>query len=91
MPHWNDFKGNDPTPHDRLLLLITQPQLFDAAEAHIYDILVGYWNSNSRAFVAASSPSTAANGRIVRVFKWADLPDHSDVTLRCQVGLERRR
>ena len=33
MPHWNDFISNDATPHDRRLLLITQPDIFDAAQA----------------------------------------------------------
>jgi hypothetical protein len=87
MPLWNDFKGEDETPKNRRLLLITQPQMFDATEEHAYDILVGYWNANSRAFVAADSPATPANGQILRVHKWAELPDHSDVTLRSQVGL----
>ena len=87
MPHWNDFKGNDATPHDRLLLLMAQPQMFDATEERIYDILVGYWHAKKMEFVAAYSPAAPANGQTVRVFKWAELPDHSGVTLRSQVGL----
>jgi hypothetical protein len=87
MPHWNDFKGNDATPHDRLLLLMAQPQMFDATEEHIYDILVGYWHAKKMEFVPADSLAAPANGQTVRVFKWAELPDHSDVTVRSQVGL----
>jgi hypothetical protein len=87
MPLWNEFKSNDATPKDRRLLLMTQPQMFDGTEEHIYDILVGYWNAKSWAFVAADSPATPATGQTLRVFKWAELPDHSDVTLRSQVGL----
>jgi hypothetical protein len=63
MPLWNEFKGNDVTPHDRRLLLIAQPQMLDATDEHVYDLLVGYWNAKSRAFVAAASPATPANAR----------------------------
>jgi hypothetical protein len=87
MPIWNEFKGNDSTPKDRRLLLIAQPQMFDATEEHVYDVLVGYWNAKSWAFVAADSPATPANGQTLRVYKWAELPDHSGVALRSQVGL----
>jgi hypothetical protein len=67
MPLWNEFKGNDATPHDRRLLLIAQPRLFDATEEHVYDVLVGYRNAKSRAFVAADCPATPANGQTLRV------------------------
>jgi hypothetical protein len=87
MPLWNEFKSNDATPKDRRLLLMTQPQMFDGTEEHIYDILVGYWNAKSWAFVAAGSPATPATGQTLRVFKCAELPDHSGVALRSQVGL----
>jgi hypothetical protein len=87
MPHWNDFKGDDPTLHGRRLLLMAQPQMFDATEAHIYDILVGYWHEKFRAFVPADSAAAPANGQTPRVHKWAELPDHSGMILRSQVGL----
>src|SRR5882724_308976 len=74
-------KGNDVTPHDRRLLLLTQPQMLDATEEHIFDILVGYWHAEKMVFVAADSAAAPANGQTVRVFKWAELPDHSDITL----------
>jgi hypothetical protein len=63
MPDWNDFISNDATPHGRRLLSITQPDKFDGAAKDIFDILVGYWNEKSNAFVAADSPSTPANGQ----------------------------
>jgi hypothetical protein len=91
MPHWNVFKANDATPQDRLLLLMAQPQMFDATEERIYDVLVGYWNEKSRAFVPVNSPAAPANGQTLRVHKWAELPDHSDVILRPQVGLSDAR
>jgi hypothetical protein len=93
MSDWNDFISNDATPHDRLLLLLTRPQMLDAAAEHIHDILVGYWHAKEMAFVAASTPSTTGigQGKKVRVFKWAELPDHSDVILRSQVHLSAAR
>ena len=87
MSDWHDFISDDATPHDRRILLITQPDKFDATEEHIYDILIGYWNENSRAFVAADSPSTPANGQILRVFKWAELTNLPNFAWRSQVGL----
>jgi hypothetical protein len=90
MPLWNEFKGNDVTPHDRRRLLLSQPQMLDATEEHIFDILVGYWHAKKMAFVAVDSPAAPANGQTVRVFKRAELPDHSDITLRSQVHLERK-
>jgi hypothetical protein len=87
MPHWNDFKGNDATPLDRLLLLMAQPQMFDATEERIYDILVGYWHAkkwNSLQPIARPRPPMAKQSGCL---KWAELPDHSGVTLRSQVGL----
>jgi hypothetical protein len=86
---WREDIAN--APHDRRLLLITQPQMFDAADEHVYDVLVGYWNAKSRAFVAADSPATPANGQTLRVYKWAELPNHSGVALRSQVGLNPAR
>jgi hypothetical protein len=81
---WNDVKGDDPALHGRRLLLITQPQMYDAAQADIYDIVVGYWHKGKRAFVAADSPATCENGQTLRAYKWAELPDHLFVTLRPQ-------
>jgi hypothetical protein len=86
---WREDIAN--APKDKLLLLLTQPQMLDATEEHIFDILVGYWHARKMAFVAADSPAAPANGQTVRVFKWAELPDHSDITLRSQVNLERKR
>jgi hypothetical protein len=57
---WNDFKSDDPALRGRRLLLITQPQMHDGAQADIYDILVGYWHQKKRKFVAADSPATPA-------------------------------
>jgi hypothetical protein len=82
---WSEDIAN--APHDRLLLLITKPQMLDAATEHIYDILVGYWHEKFRVFVPADSMAAPANGQTLRVHKWAELPDHSDVTVRSQVGL----
>jgi hypothetical protein len=84
MPIWNDFKGDDPALHGRRLLLIAQPQTYDGAQADVYDMLIGYWHKNKRAFVAADSPATPETGQTLRVSKWAELPDHSFVTLRTQ-------
>jgi hypothetical protein len=86
---WRDDIAN--APHDQLLLLLTRPQMLDGAAEHIHDILVGYRHAKKMAFVAADSPAAPANGQTVRVFKWAELPDHSDITLRSQVHLERKR
>jgi hypothetical protein len=86
---WREDMAN--APHDRLLLLITKPQMFDAATEHVYDILVGYWHAKKMEFVPVDSLAAPANGQTVRVFKWAELPDHSDVTVRSQVGLSDAR
>jgi hypothetical protein len=75
------------TPHGRLLLLISQPEKYDAAQADIYDISVGYWHKKKMEFVLADNPATAASSEILRVFKWAELPDHSFVKLRSQVHI----
>jgi hypothetical protein len=86
---WREDIAN--APHDRLLLLLTKPKQLDAATEHIYDILVGYWHSKEGAFAPVDSSAAPANGQTVRVFKWAELPDHSDVTVRSQVHLELKR
>jgi hypothetical protein len=39
MSDWKDFISNDATPDGRLLLLISQPDTFDAAQEHIYDVV----------------------------------------------------
>jgi hypothetical protein len=82
MSDWNDFISNDATPHNRRLLLITQPDTFDAAQEHIYDVVVGYWNELTGAFVQAVAPSDKATGRTLRVHKWRDLPELPKLTLR---------
>jgi hypothetical protein len=87
MSDWKDFISNDATLHDRRLLLITQPDTFDAAQEHIYDVVVGYWNKYSKAFVQAVAPSDKATGRTLRVHKWRDLPELPDLTWRNLVGL----
>jgi hypothetical protein len=79
MPIWNDVKGDNTALHGRRLLLIAQPRTCDATEADIHDIVVGYWHKGKRAFVAADE-----NGQTLRAYKWAELPDHSFVTLRPQ-------
>jgi len=37
MSDWHDVKGDNPAPHGRLLLLLTKPDKFDAAD-EVYDI-----------------------------------------------------
>jgi hypothetical protein len=58
MSNWHDIKGDNPAPHGRLLLLLTQPQTYDGAEPDIYDILVGYWHKKTMEFVPAFNPTT---------------------------------
>jgi hypothetical protein len=87
MSDWNDFISNDATPHGRRLLLITQPDTFDAAQEDIFDVVVGYWNKHTGAFVQAVAPSDKATGRTLRVHKWRHLPELPDLTLRDMVGL----
>lgn len=87
MPLWNDFISNDATPHGRRLLLITQPDTFDASQAHIYDVVIGYWNKHSDAFVPADTPASHTTGRKLRVHKWRELPDLPNLALRDMVGL----
>jgi hypothetical protein len=86
---WREDIAN--APHDQTLLLITKPHMLDAATEHVYDILVGYWHAKKMAFVPTDSMAAPANGQTVRVFKWAELPDHSDLILRSQVGLSDAR
>jgi hypothetical protein len=88
MSDWNDFVSNDATPHGKRLLLITQPDIFDAAQAHVYDIVVGYWNKHSEAFVPADTPASKTTGRTLPVHKWRHLPELPDLTLRGLVGLD---
>jgi hypothetical protein len=88
MPHWNDFKGNDAIPHNRRLLLITQPDTYDGSQKDIYDVVVGYWNKHTGAFVQAVAPSDKAIGRTLHVHKWQELPDLPNLTLRALVGLD---
>lgn len=58
MPLWNEFKGDDHTPKDRRLLLITQPSgTPDGQELDIHDVVVGHWNSHLAGFVQAISPT----------------------------------
>lgn len=87
MSGWNDFVSNDAMPHNRRLLLITQPDTFDAAQEHIYDVVVGYWNKHSRAFVPADTPASQTTGRTLRVHKWRHVPELPDLILRDLVGL----
>jgi hypothetical protein len=83
---WHDVKGDHPAPHGRLLLLLTKPDKFDAAD-DVYDITVGYWHKKKMQFVPAFNPATGQTGQIVHAFKWAELPDYSFVKLRSQVDL----
>lgn len=87
MSDWNDFVSNDATPHDRRLLLISQPDTYDAATKDIYDVVVGYWNKHTGAFVQAVAPSDTATGRTLKVYKWRELPELPKLTLRDMVGL----
>jgi hypothetical protein len=59
----------------------------DGAETGLYDITVGYWHKEKREFVPAYNPATGQSSQIVRLFKWAELPDHSFVKLRSQVHI----
>lgn len=87
MSDWHDIKGDNPALHGRLLLLLTQPEKFDAADKDVYDVTVGYRHMEKRKFVPAFNPATGQTSQIVRAFKWAELPDHSFVKLRSQVHL----
>jgi hypothetical protein len=71
MSGWNEFDSS--IPKDRRLLLITQPDKFDAADDY-YDVVVGYWNDKSKAFVPADSPASKVTGATLRVFKWQNFP-----------------
>jgi hypothetical protein len=88
MSDWKDFISNDATLHGRRLLLITQPDTLDAAQEHIYDVVVGYWNKHSRAFVPADTPASKTTGRTLRVSKWRNLAELPDLTFRDMVGLD---
>jgi hypothetical protein len=68
-----------PALHGRRLLLIAQPQTHDAVQADVYDMLIGYWHKNKRAFVAADSLATPETGQTLRVYKWAELAIHNGV------------
>lgn len=85
MSDWHDIHDK-PAPHGRLLLLLTKPQTFDAAD-EFYDVMVGYWHKKHRDFVPACSPATGQSSQTVQVLKWSELPDHSFVKLRPQNDL----
>jgi hypothetical protein len=87
MADWNDFVSNDATPHGKRLLLITQPDTFDAAQEHVHGVVVGYWKRHSGAFVPADTSASKTTGRTLRVCRWQELPDLPDLTLRDMVGL----
>jgi hypothetical protein len=86
MSDWHDVKGKNPAPHGCLLLLLTKPDKFDAAD-EAYDVTVGYWHTVKKQFVPAFNPATGQSSEIVRAFKWAELPDVSSVKLRSQVHM----
>jgi hypothetical protein len=88
MSDWHDFVSDDATPHGKRLLLITQPGgSWDGAQADVYDVVVGYWNKHTGAFVQAVAPSDTATGRTLIVHKWRELPELPKLTLRDMVGL----
>ena len=73
MPLWNEFKGDDSTPKDRRLLLITQPSgPFDFLEKDTYDLVVGHWDKFRGGFAIAEEPNTTVKTNL-KVFYWAEL------------------
>jgi hypothetical protein len=85
---WREDIAN--APKDKLLLLLTQPQMFDATEEHIFDILVGYWHAKKW---RSSQPIARPRTQMAKLYgcsNGAELPDHSDITLRSQVHLEQK-
>ena len=73
MPLWNEFKGDDSTPKDRRLLLITQPSgPFDFLEKDTYDLVVGHWDKFRGGFAIAEEPNITVKTNL-KVFYWAEL------------------
>jgi hypothetical protein len=88
MPLWNEFKGDDSTPKDRRLVLITQPSgTPDGQEINIHDVVVGHWNSHLAGFVQAIAPPDQSAGSMLRVVRWAELTTPPSVQLRKLDGL----
>jgi hypothetical protein len=88
MPLWNEFKGDDSTPKDRRLLLITQPSgTPDGQEIDIHDVVVGHWNSHLAGFLQAIAPPDQPAGSMLRVVRWAELTTPPSVQLRKLDGL----
>jgi hypothetical protein len=86
---WKKVEDEAP-PHDQRLLLFTQPSSpYDAAQAHVYDVVVGYWYGN-KGFVPANSPASKETGQILHVPRWAYLPE-TGVRLRPLDGLNNKR
>jgi hypothetical protein len=74
MSLWNEFKGDDSTPKDRRLLLITQPSgTFDILENDIYDVVVGHWDKHRGGFSIAEEPNIKVESTL-KVRYWAELP-----------------
>ena len=83
MPLWSEFKGDDFTPKDRRLLLITQPSgTPDGQEMEIHDVVVGYWSAQHSGFVQAIAPPNQPSAATLRVVRWAELITPPSVQLR---------
>jgi hypothetical protein len=88
MPLWNEFRGDEATPKDRRLLLITQPSgTPDGQEMDIRDVVVGHWSSHHAGFVQAIAPPEHSAGSTLRVVRWAELTMPPSVQLRKLDGL----
>ena len=70
---WNEFKGDDATPKDRRLLLITQPTgSYDSLGKDTYDLVVGHWDKFRGGFAVAEESNITVKTN-VKVFYWAEL------------------
>jgi len=59
---WNEFKGDDVTPKDGRLLLITQPSgTFDILEKDTYDVVVRHWTSIAEGFRLPRNQTSRSN------------------------------
>ena len=85
---WNVFKGDDSTPKDRRLLIISQRSgTPDRGDMDIHDVVVGHWSKDLWGFVIANEPNETASGAKLHVRYWAELPTLPPVKLRRIPGL----
>ena len=50
MSDWHDVEGDNPQRRTvASLLLLTQPEKFDAAD-DVYDVTIGYWHEQKKEF-----------------------------------------